>query len=75
MKKIHKAGVTLMQIGIAIWFIETVTFLFIEGWHYKAVSLTEIAFDALSNLMINIGALLWLISAVYTIEKIREEQI
>jgi hypothetical protein len=73
MKKAHNAGIKLMIAGFAIGLIETIIFLIIQGWHYKATSEIEIAFDLIAAIVIKIGFFFWLLSAVWLVNKIYKQ--
>lgn len=63
MKTVYNISIKLMAAGLIIWVVETVAFLFIEGWHYTATNKTEVLLDQISGTIIKIGFLLWLFVA------------
>jgi len=70
MKYVYKIGVTIVQIGFAFWLIETIVFLILEGWHYKATNPKEVLCDAIAILVIRIGLFLWFVYAAWIINLI-----
>ena len=48
-------GSFLFIAGTVGWLIETIVFLFIEGWHWKATNSVEIMLDRVFGLSITIG--------------------
>jgi hypothetical protein len=62
-----------------VWLIETIVFLFIDGWHYESTRPIEQLFDKASimgirlGIGIYVGAILILIDKIF--DKIKKEKI
>lgn len=70
MKKLYNTSIYVMVIGLVFWILETIVFLFIDGWHYKAISESEIFLDLVSQIIMRIGWFMWMISAASLVNKI-----
>lgn len=72
MKKVYNASINIMTIGLVLWALETIVFLFIEGWHYKSTNGIEIILDIICQIIMRIGWWAWLLSAASLLDKIYE---
>ena len=61
MKRMYLAGCSVIWFTFLCWFVYTVAFLFIDGWHMKAISPVEKTLDSLASIIWNIGLFLVLI--------------
>lgn len=70
-KKIKKQLNTLYLLAtvmLTFWIAETVVFLLIEGWHWKATSSAEIYCDLIVAIMCFVLEVLFILLALNTIE-------
>lgn len=67
---VRKIAILLFVFGFLLWFIETIYFIFVYGWHFEAVNEAEKFFDQLSVTLMRIGSLLWVIWAMMVVEVI-----
>ena len=52
LKTLWKVAKDFWLLGFIFWLLETIVFLIIEGWHYKATNPIEIHFDKIvSNIL------------------------
>ena len=51
-----------MGITTVYWLTYTIAFLFIDGWHFKAISEGEILLDIIAKIGWNLGYTFWLIA-------------
>lgn len=70
MKKIYNSGLIIIISTTIFWLIYTVVFLFIDGWHFKAISQIEKLCDIITNISWRIGITLWLISVASLVHQI-----
>ena len=65
---------------ILFWLLETIYFLIVEGWHWKATSKAEIVCDTIVNVAFNIVIILAIVVLVNVLnyllspDKSKEEQ-
>lgn len=58
LKTLWKVAKSFWISGTLVWIVETIIFLIIEGWHYKAINPIEIWIDKLVGNMWNFA--LWI---------------
>ena len=55
LQKIWKIGETILDYTIVFWIMETIYFLIIHGWHWKAINDYEEICDSIVSLGFTIG--------------------
>lgn len=68
MKKSFNLGINILFFSIIFWFIYTVVFLFIDGWHLKATNPYEILLDGIFSIAWFIGILFIISSGIEIIK-------
>jgi uncharacterized protein with PQ loop repeat len=53
--KLYLKSIGFLKLGIGLWILETIFFLFFYGWHWKATQLPEMICDNISLVLILIG--------------------
>lgn len=57
MSKVYRIGTNIICYTFIFWLTYTIVFLFIDGWHYKPISETEMILDILSMISFRVGLL------------------
>ena len=57
-KKLYEFQAVLLKMAFWIWITETVVFLLIEGWHWKATNPIEIRLDQMVSALFTIWFIL-----------------
>jgi hypothetical protein len=65
LKTLWKLAKSFFISGFIFWIIETVVFLIIEGWHYKATNPIEINCDKIVSEMLTFALNLTIVNCVY----------
>lgn len=66
----YKIGIRIIQVTFIYWLIYTIVFLFIDGWHYKAISHVEEVMDIITAILFRIGLWVYLFSIFLLMDKI-----
>lgn len=66
LKLLHQTQTVVLKIVFWFWIIETVVFLFIDGWHWKAVNPIEIQLDQIVSVSFGI----WVVLLISTINEL-----
>lgn len=67
-KKVFRVGETLISFGFLFWLIETLLFLFIDGWHLKATHPLEILCDAIASFALSTALFLIIYASTRIVE-------
>ena len=67
LKVIWKLAKSFWIAGFLLWAVETIVFLIIEGWHYKATNPTEIWLDGAVSTMWEFALNLTVVVCVYSL--------
>lgn len=70
LKRIERIRTFLGGFLLGFWFVETIWFLILEGWHWKATSPNEIIADRIVSFMIFIWLILFIKSLDIIIEAV-----
>ena len=65
LKTIWKLAKSFWIYGFVFWIIQTIIFLIIEGWHYKAINPTEIFCDKIASDIWTFALNLTIVTCVY----------
>lgn len=66
LKLLHQTQTVVLKIVFWFWIIETIVFLFIDGWHWKAVNPIEIQLDKIVSVL----AVMWVVLLISTINEL-----
>lgn len=66
LKKQWNRATNYLVIGSIFWFIETIVFLCIDGWHIHPIKISELVCDTLVQLLYLVGLFnyFWVVSEV-----------
>ena len=74
-KKTLNTGVNIIGISLVLTLIETIVFLFIDGWHFKPTHPTEILLDKILSYGLSLGMIISGYAMMnYVMDKINEEE-
>ena len=66
LKTLHQTQTVVLKIAFWFWILETVVFLFIDGWHWTAVNPIEIELDKIVSALF----LIWVVLLISTIHEL-----
>ncbi len=73
MKKKYELSMKIFLIGSIFWVLETVIFLTIEGWHWKAISPMEIMCDKIVTYTFGVALFFWFLSINDLMRKLNKD--
>ena len=68
MKTTYKISLILAYLGMAFWLLETIFFLFVEGWHWKATSQAELICDKIVGYIMLLAYIFLIIAVISTVQ-------
>ena len=71
-KQLFKLAINLILIGLAFWFIETLYFLIIHGWHWVAINKYEERCDSVVSFLWSTSAVMIVISFMHSVIESKE---
>lgn len=54
-KKYYDSGITFLILTIAFWFMYTIAFQIIDGWHYAPINPMEVKLDGFTRRMLDVS--------------------
>ena len=66
----YKIGIKIIEITFVYWITYTIVFLFIDGWHYKAISPIEEVMDIIAAILFRVGFVIYFFSVFRLVDKI-----
>ena len=73
-KAIWKLAYSIWKISVTFWLLETIVFLLVEGWHYKATSPIEIYCDKIVSNMWLFALNVTVVTCVYFLININRKR-
>lgn len=73
-KTFYEVGKSLLKIGFICWQFETLIFLYIYGWHWKAFNEIEQVFDKACAYMLFGGIICYCVSFLFILDEFYEKK-
>ena len=73
--KIYQIGKSSMFFTMVFWFIYTIAYQIIDGWHIAPVSRSEEILDAIASIGFNISFAMMFIPMIFKMDELLEENV